>query len=742
MKFLAVWTKIKWKTKALTLRATQWRSITVIKLRQFRTYTSNCAVSILGVIFAVGLAHPTVQRALGQFKNLDAIFVTSAGLIGTMLALVFSLSIIPIQRAAESFTPSVIRLYSKDKVTHAIFIVLAIFCLVSFIMAAGGFIGLQARSLLPVQIFVIAAALDLLRWHHRRVTHLLQPGEAVSLLSDEIKRNIDLAQQRVSHQAQTYRRSLQKEEKIPRSQRDLESDLYAWSHYDVLLNGLLGEFAETALKAVSRRETYTAQVAVSAMSEAACYYLDRRKDNLVLSLKEGTLIFGSDVDVVLKPILEHFKDINRDAVIRKAETTSIHVAQALGRIASHTANLKAHVFREHTAPLTWLPLGYLRACVEVAQREGLDDAALQGSSVFLSVGQGAPENVQATDVHLHVIEGCDKIAKRFMVSGKDALANESVKDMMTLVHHLMDKKHFQLNEITRAVLEKLEVLAPLAVAREKDLGLFLVSPPLAPAYDLASPVSLAYLVGKTALLIRQEDMKNRVNPYGQLIALNNIIYRHFRSLAENVDLGSSFLLWHITRTIKHICHTSLVLLEFPAKDNLGSIPTELAGQISWYLTFFWVAFSKTTMIDLERAKDACDVLAYVGMSFFNAGYPDLAETSASNITSIVNSYCKAANSPSPYGVAHLLMFIWYIRRLAVVKDNKTMMTKSDESMEKPRVLRQDQWPLVQEALETEKKHLEKELHEVSAPQPVVPGHETRALLKHLLQKGNHHKESS
>lgn len=738
---LAAWAKIKREAKTLTLRAMQWGRTTVIKLWQ-NSHLSNYAVFILGVILAAGLAHPRLQQTVGQSQNLDAIFVASGGLIGTMLALVFSLSIIPVQRAAESFTPSVLRLYSKDRVTQTIFVILAIFCLVSFIMAAGGFVGLEARSLVPVQIFVIAAALDLLRWHHRRITRLLHPSEAVSLLSDKIKRNIDLVQQKVSHLARTYRRSLHKEEKIPPSQRDLESDLYACSRHHLSLNELLGELAEAALRAVSRQETYTAQLVVSTMSETVCYYLDRRKDNLVLRLTEVPLIFGSDVDLVLKPTLEHFKDINRDAVARKAETISIRVVKAIGRIARHTANLQAHAFREHTAPLTWLPLGYLGACVETAQREGLDDVALQGSGVFLSVGEDAPENVQVTDVHLHVIEGCHKIAMGFMVSRKDTLANECLKDMMTLTHHLLDNEHFRLTDITQTVLEKLEVLAPLAVAHEKDPGSLRVSSPLAPAYALTSPVSLAYLVEKkkTESASRRENTKNQIDSYRQLIALNKVIYSHFLSLARNVDFGSSFLLWHITQTIKSICHTHLVLLEFPARGDLATIPTELADQVSWYLAFLWVAFSKATTIDFERAKDACDILAHVGMSFFEAGYPDVADTGASNIASIVNSYCIVTKSANPHDVADLLMSIWHIRRLAVAKDDKTMMAKCDERMQEVQGLRGNRWRLVQEALETKKKRSEKELHEVSRPQP-RPGCQAKALLKQLLQKGNHHKES-
>jgi hypothetical protein len=89
------------------------------KLQGFATYLSYCIVSIFAAVIAGVLWFPKAQEALRQFQNYPDVFVAAGGLIGTMLALVFSLSIIPLQRAVETFTASISRLYRTDAVAQS-----------------------------------------------------------------------------------------------------------------------------------------------------------------------------------------------------------------------------------------------------------------------------------------------------------------------------------------------------------------------------------------------------------------------------------------------------------------------------------------------------------------------------------------------------------------------------------------------------------------------------------------------
>lgn len=109
-------------------------------LRRTVAVTSSTAgkilISIAGVVLGGILSFSIPQKGLAGTENLTEIFIGAGALIGTMVALVLSLSIIPVQRAAEVFTPSIIRLFRQDRTTQFIFFTLGILCLLSFALPA------------------------------------------------------------------------------------------------------------------------------------------------------------------------------------------------------------------------------------------------------------------------------------------------------------------------------------------------------------------------------------------------------------------------------------------------------------------------------------------------------------------------------------------------------------------------------------------------------------------------------
>jgi hypothetical protein len=161
-------------------------------------------------------------------------------------------------------------------------------------------------------------------------------------------------------------------------------------------------------------------------------------------------------------------------------------------------------------------------------------------------------------------------------------------------------------------------LAPLALLH-KALGPVVVGVPLALPYDVTDQRSLANLVGRAASLIERSEERPWANSYGDFIELNKEIWRYFRDLSEKVDLGQSWLLWHITGTIKHIAEVYLHLLKEPMTDDAHYVD-ELAAQLRWYLSFFWLAFSKANVVDFTYAEHASNTLGWIGLAFLNAGH--------------------------------------------------------------------------------------------------------------------------
>jgi len=724
--------RIKKAKNRLIFIVLKGRMMILLKLRTPMRYVNNGLVSIIGIIYALWLYHPGVQETLKGIPNLDSLFIASGGLIGTILALVITLSFLPIQRASEVFTSSFIRLYRDDRVTQVIFMVLTIFCLFSFIMAVEDLVWLHAEKLLPLQLVIIAITLDLIRWHHRHVSRLLVPGEAVQRLLDEVKKYISNIQNVVTRTAKLSWNNLPPAEQAVQTLKQLESKLYAVTpdHPSALVNERTRELAEVALRATTRGESDTANRSIFALSDVACYYLNMRKDNLILMPKSMHTL-GCDADSVLNPIYAHLDTINKKAVSLKDEATSIVVIKAFAEIATLTANLKSPAFEKYEAPITWMTLGYLKGCIDSAQRAGLVEVPFQGSTVLLDVVKSTPVNIQVEDIYRSIIEEWIKVATSFVASGKGDLSNDPLNYVMITLRKLLEEKHFELSLTLREVLDHFAGIIPLAILHEKAKG-SLMHIPLEAVYSMAHPESLGIFVENAICLIKVEEKEEYRNPYSNFMEINEQIYQHFYEIGgKNADLSSSFLMWHMTQTIKHISQVYLNLLDNPV-TTIDTHNKALADQVKSYLAFFWVTFSNATSIDKQRAEVACDTLSWVGLAYYNIGHHEVTESCMDNIASITDSFCRISQSYSPYVVADLLMPIWYIRMLAEKKEDKAFLCKIDGKLSKPATLNSDIWPHVQEAIEFRKGQLKDNLHSFH----FLPLGRAVDLLRQLLWQSN------
>jgi hypothetical protein len=454
------------------------------------------------------------------------------------------------------------------------------------------------------------------------------------------------------------------------------------------------------------------------------------------------LVAEGDVNMVLTPLYERLMDINRNAVAMKAETTCIHVIRAFGSIASYTVNFKAAAFPAHEAPLTHMPIHYLRKCVELVQRHELDDAALEGSHILLQAAQSAPDNVQILHVHLPAIDGCYEIARTFLTTttpNKATLVNEFLRDIMTLAHHLVQQRHFMADHVLQHILEKNLELAPYALLHEKALGAPVIIMPLALPYDVTNEYSLSHLVRRAASLIDWSEYRAWAKSYGDFRELNEKIWRHFRDLVEKVDLGQSWLLWDITGTIQHIAQLYLCLLKEPMTNDAHYVD-ELAAQLRWYLSFFWEAFSKANVVDLTYAKHASETLGWVGLTFLDVGHKKITQASANNIVSIAKYGSPKIDALSADQIADLLMPIWYMRMLAEAKQDDPMVNLLDSKLVKPETMTDALWQEAQQALEDSKDEIEMELSDDYHNLGMYA--KNKNLLKNLLQKYWHEADNS
>jgi len=686
---------------------------TIMLWRRTATATSTVVITMIAVAADAAVFYfPAARAALDAYQAVDTILISLGATFGTILALVLTLSIIPVQRAGDVWSPSIIRLYRRDKLTHFTFIILGIFCAASFLLSVTGLVGISSSVVLVTAIVVLGLSLDLLRWYHRHICQLLDPAYAVETVTKYACQSIDRIQKSVTHVAKAQYRALTSEQKKEVNLSDIESIVYPqMPGYPRSINDWIHDIGEIASKGAARGEKYLASAAISSIREIVIYFVSARKDNLILYPSPDAFFLASesDIKVVINQAYDVLQDINRTAVVNGDESTSLRISEAFQVIAVHFENMPARNIRPNTSPLTFQPIAYMMSCVKYAQEKGLDEIPFQSAEILAKISLAAPKDITLTDVHIPVIDGIQNISINFYVKRNAVFAEHVVGHPMAILDHLLDKEDSHYRELLHHVLEKIEILAPLAVANEKLQGRLNLSSPMGKAYGLSNPQSLGYLFSKATKLIKVDEERQWINPYHELVEILDVYWRHFRRLGEQIEFGESFLLREITLLIKHIALVIQQLISRPVRPDRGD-EQELVDKLKWLLSFFWVAFDKKKTVNQNRADEACDVLVYTGLLFFECGYPDVLKTAVSHIRSIIGSYCKTNSSPDAYALGDMYAHLWCLRLLANARSNVQYTQLIDEILgNKPETLTDGQWKQAQSAIERRRQQLEERL---------------------------------
>lgn len=700
-----------WATKVV-----QGRLGATLISRRLRAWAGSVAVSL----FAFGIAAcvlfvPSIRTVADAFQPLEAILSQLGATYGTILALVLTLSIVPIQRAGEVWSPSIIRLYRRDPVTYITFVALGIFCVASFVLAVRGLGGIAVSSVLAMSLAILGISIDMLRWYHGHVCQLLDPTHAVSVSVRQVKRTIDDLNELVVRIAKLQHRVLSTEQQREIAREDIESVIYPrMPGYPYSINSWVNDLSEIAIKAIARGEKLLAKASVFAVAELVIHYLSARKNNLTLTPAPEAMFLAvtSDVSVVTDRTYEALQEISHAAVAQSDESTAIRVSEAYQAIAIHTATLGARAFREHTAPLTFSPIYYALACVKQAQTKGLDEVVFQSAAIISRVSLSAPKDVPGNDIHIPVIDGLSEIAVYLYVKRNFGLAEEVNGHLFKILAQLLQKQDRQFGNVLRHVLEKIELVVPVAIINETMAGRLSTVHPLGTAYGLVNPNSLGYLFAKAAeTLPRVQADREWLNPYRDLVGIADIISDHLRRIAENNEFGESFVIWDIDNCIKQIAKVIANVIDHPLRPDHGD-EGDLVDKFLRILAFYWVAFRGKKSVSNRRVDDCGDSLVFIGLLFLARGHPEVLRSCISNIRSMLESYCEIAQPLDFYAVGDLLAHLWGIRLVLVARGNVALTEEVDRALStKPGALTDEQWQAAQEAIGRRRGQLDERLAE-------------------------------
>ena len=268
------------------------------------------------------------------------VFLAEGAVFATVLTLAFTLAMITIQRAAQDFSTGVLVTYARDARPQIVFLILACLTVLSFALAASANDAATAPKhygLGALAVLFVAIALDTLRWLYRRVAVALQPDQAIAEMLRYASRDIAKRE---------YLARLVQKAYLGRSgdgqlARVTAATAFAGvPGYRHAIRRWSENLAEDALRAVARRQSSIAGLAVAAIGQLGTKAIDARAHDTLFSLDpQELLVTTSDLQGILGPLSELLAEIGRKSLESKDSQTAISVAKALVEVATSASRV-------------------------------------------------------------------------------------------------------------------------------------------------------------------------------------------------------------------------------------------------------------------------------------------------------------------------------------------------------------------------------------------------------------------
>ena len=705
-KFRATKRRVVIRLLLFTLKA---RYQVLMKGRIALAFCGRWLATMAGLFLAAVFIVTLPQNMLASLK-VSEVHLASAGIIGTALALVLSLSIVPAQKAADVFSSAILRLYARDRTTVGVFTLLSCAALISLLFGTGWTLSVSPRYSLAGQLVLLGLSLDALRVFYNRALNLLEPATALSLVSRECERHL----RRISNEI----------ERLVRVQQIMSAGggdgaitryaLHSRSNLSAALNEWTTQLEEFAHKGIARRDTQAVTAIVRTMAHIGEKYSDVRRDSIFLlpDFSGGMPIGVSDIGTVLDPIYESIKRICEDAAKQSNESVVQGCFETLGNMAVHAMTMVHTSDLRCTAPLAFSPVFYIGLCAKAAIPVGMEDALLTSIEGTRKVFAKISTDTDTRSAEAQALDVLFTIAVSSYQRQASASCFRSVEMMLRAAQHDIRVRGYRdVQSLLRSVLPNIAALMPLEVAMEKAGQRMMQT---FPPYSLGFEVNIPMLLSEIANQVKPgEDGRAWINPFANFNKASEVIVLHYREVADKVNFDGVLLEKWVVDSIIKAAEVHIHLLDNPPSGAERFVNT-VDDRLRWFLYAPAYFFREDAGFPFYHASEACRDLAVLGMALLQRGKLKSAEACSKAIRSIAHNSAKAQSSrsyTSHFGFADCVVKLELLARAADALGCSTAATTFRLHASRPMGIPDEEWPEYAEAVATRTRQMEDELRE-------------------------------
>src|SRR5262245_7538346 len=416
---------------AALMRLFRAQQVTARVSGQAFAHAARWSATIVAVL--IFLLFVVIVQDTNELKTSE-VHLTCAQVIGAALALILSLSIIPAQRAAEDFSPAILKLYAQDRWLLVAFLILALATTGSVLLGTNFFPRIDPRISIGVQFLLLGVSFDALRMFYRRTLDLLIPQTAIQLVIRECTKPLNRVSRRVEKLARLQALATGKTAPTVASR----AVYFSASQVSGFLRFWIAQLAEIAHKLIARRDTSAANDIVTAMGRIGTQYSEARRNSLILLPDFDNIFAGGVSDIneeVLNPIYEFTRVICEDAAKSSNELVARHCIQTMAGMTTHAMTMIHLSHGLKKAPLAFSPCFYLGLCATTAVKANMGDAVLAAVNGFQGILLSQTKDVDTSELEARSLESLLRLAEASYITPNALWGFPAVKAMLLAARH-------------------------------------------------------------------------------------------------------------------------------------------------------------------------------------------------------------------------------------------------------------------------------------------------------------------
>lgn len=566
---------------------------------------------------------------LGQFidpafARSDAItfFTAVAVMIGGILAIIFSLSILLMGNAAERIPVGFYETAAKDWLHDAIFFLISICSLIvfSFALLFGELnLGLTVFSF-QLALFLTGFVFYLTFVFYQRVRERLNPNNVLKIASKQAFAKLDFTHKRAQEIADVLIRQPKLDKKVTKEEALATSFQYLQPEF-AYINSRLNYLFDYHGKLVAANERSSALGVLQVVTNTLQKYFQTRKDSTLVLPAGFILATTSDSRAFLTPPLERLVAVGENYMRENDNEGITRVISIFVQLCKSASEINYLTKHRVESPIMEQCRGYLNQLLESAIKLNYQEALFQG---ILAYEEIIPIVIKQNLHHefISIYDMLDKIAMSALTNKFNVVLGQVINTYTSILSQLIATKYFNLEMELGSLWEHLRDIIFYAyvsmVTGSLDNSFSIQT-------NLANPfTAMSSMIFQTARAATNAKTEEEMNDWKEAFFTTTEELRStFRYLSEKMKTANHILINTFGEIISDV---GCLLVDLTKNEKWTSDKQELTKQIGWYIfQTEWFTHDLKKIKDNNSFDSLVEAAAKIGIRAIQQGLDETAK---------------------------------------------------------------------------------------------------------------------